>query len=94
MPVRANLCNARWEETLYYPMYAPKFDTSFIVAEHETFHDASVAFEEYLVSTLPSGAKYGFSKTAPQHEQVAYDGKKVQELIDALAEPLATHVRN
>ena len=82
-----------WEETLYYPMFAPKFDTSYIVAEHETFHAASVAFEEYLISTLPAGAKYGFGKVAPEHEQVPYDGNKVQELIDAFAEPLATHVR-
>lgn len=83
---------ARWEETLYYPMFAPKFDTSFIVAEHETFHEGLVAFEEYLVSALPSGTKYGFDKTAPEHEQVSYEGQKVQELIDAFAEPLCTHV--
>lgn len=74
-------------------MYNPKFDTSFIVAEHASFHDGSVAFEEYLISTLPAGAKYGFGKTAPDHEQVAYDGAKVQQLIDAFVEPLATHVR-
>ncbi|KIP12147.1 hypothetical protein PHLGIDRAFT_17748 [Phlebiopsis gigantea 11061_1 CR5-6] len=81
-----------WEETLYYPMFAPKFDTSFIVAEHEGFHDGTVALEEYLISTLPSGAKYGFGKTAPDHSQVAYDGAKVRALIDAFAETLATHL--
>jgi hypothetical protein len=82
-----------WEENLYYPLFAPKFDTSFIVAEHETFHAASVAFEEYLVSTIAPGAKYGINKVAPPHDQVPYDGKKVQELIDAFAEPLATHLQ-
>lgn len=81
-----------WEEELYYPMYNPKFDTSFIVAEHATFHDGSVAFEDYLVSTLPAGAKYGFGKTAPAHEQAPYDGARVRELIDAFAAPLATHL--
>lgn len=73
-------------------MFNPKFDTSFIVAEHASFHDGSVAFEQYLVSTLPEGAKYGFGKTAPAHERRAYDGAKVQSLIDAFATPLATHV--
>lgn len=81
-----------WEENLYYPMFNPKFDTSFIVAEHEGFHAGTIALEEYLVSTLPAGAKYGFGKTAPAHEQVAYDGAKVQELINAFVETLATHV--
>ncbi|GJE89575.1 hypothetical protein PsYK624_056790 [Phanerochaete sordida] len=81
-----------WEEELYYPMFAPTFDTSFIVAEHETFHDGAVAFEEYLVATLPAGATYGFGKTAPAHEQQPYSGLKVRELIDAFAAPLAKHL--
>lgn len=82
-----------WEETLYYPMFNPKFDTSQIVAEHETFHAAAVAFEEYLISTLPAGTTYGFGKTAPAHEQVPYDGAKVQSLINAFVDPLTAHVR-
>lgn len=73
-------------------MYAPKFDTSFIVAEHESFHAGTVAFEAYLVSALPTGAKYGFGKTASAHKQALYDGDKVRSLIDAFAELLATHV--
>ena len=73
-------------------MYAPKFDTSFIVAEHESFHAGTTALEEYLVSTLPSGAKYGFGKSASTHDKIAYDGDKVRSLVDAFAEPLATHV--
>lgn len=73
-------------------MYAPKFDTSFIVAEHESFHEGTVALEEYLISTLPANAKYGFGKSAGPHDQVAYDGGKVRSLIDAFAETLATHV--
>ena len=77
---------------MYYPMFSPKFDTSFIVAEHEGFHDGTVALEEYLISTLPSGAKYGFGKVAPDHSQAPYDGAKVRSLIDAFAEILATHV--
>ena len=81
-----------WEETLYYPMFSPKFDTSQIIAEHKTFHDGAAAFEEYLVSTLPAGAKYGFDKVAPAHERVEYDGAKVRSLIDAFAAPLAAHV--
>lgn len=81
-----------WEETLYYPMFEPKFDTSFIVAEHETFTAGTIALEEYLISTLPSGAKYGFGKTAPTHSTVVYDGNKVRSLIDAFSEPLATHL--
>ena len=66
---------------------------STIVAEHELFHAGAVSFEEYLVSALPSGASYGFDKTAPVHEQVPYDGMRVRELIDAFVEPLAAHVR-
>ena len=73
-------------------MFAPKFDTSFIVKEHETFHDDGVAFEEYLVSTLQSGTKYGFGKVAPSQQPAAYDGSRIQTLIDAFADPLATHV--
>ena len=75
-------------------MFAPKFDTSFIVAEHETFHDGTVAFEEYLISILPSGATYGFSKTTAEHKQESYNGEKVRSLIDAFAEPLVKHVRH
>ncbi|KAJ3557532.1 hypothetical protein NM688_g1426 [Phlebia brevispora] len=81
-----------WEDTLYYPMFEPKFDTSHIVAEHKTFHAGAVAFEEYLVSTLPAGTQYGFGKSTPAHEQATYDGTKVQTLIEMFAEPLVQHL--
>lgn len=81
-----------WEEIIYYPMFNPKFDTSFIVAEHAAFQAGAEIFEEYLVSTLPSGSKYGFGQTAPEHERQAYDGASLQSLIDVFAAPLATHV--
>lgn len=73
-------------------MFEPKFDSSLIVAEHETFHAAVIAFEEYLESALPSGASYGYDKTTPEHEQVPYDGQKVQTLIAAFAKTLSAHV--
>lgn len=73
-------------------MFAPKFDTTFIVAEHDTFHDGIIALESYLVSTLSPGTKYGFGKAAPMQQATAYDGAKSRSLIDAFADPLAIHV--
>ncbi|KAJ3478350.1 hypothetical protein NLI96_g9818 [Meripilus lineatus] len=81
-----------WEETIYYPLFNPKFDTSFIVAEHESFSSDVNNFEDYLVSCLPAGTKYGFGKMAETREQIEFDGDRTRSLIDAFAGPLVTHL--
>lgn len=90
----ANHTFGRWEEEFYFPMFSPKFDAAFgvIVEEHEAFSAGLSEMEEYLVSCLPQGAKYGFDKTAQAHEQHAYIGTKLCAIIDKFANELATHV--
>lgn len=82
----------RWEEDLYYPLFEPKFSTAFIVAEHEAFNADLEAFEDYLISCLPTGAKYGYGKRAAAHEQREFNGAHMCSLVDAFAGPLAIHV--
>lgn len=52
------------------------------------------ALEAYLVSCLPSGAKYGFSAVKPVGQaQEPFDGARARALIETFAEPLCDHVR-
>lgn len=81
-----------WEETIYYPLFNPKFDTASIVAEHATFTKGMHDFEEYLVSCLPEGEKWGYGQVAGPHEQRPYDGQKLRDLVDAFVDPLTKHV--
>ncbi|THH13489.1 hypothetical protein EUX98_g9720 [Antrodiella citrinella] len=71
-----------WEEEHYYPMFTHKYDTSFIVAEHEGFSAALTEMEEYLISCLPSGAPHGYGKVAPIHEQQVFNASYLLSLID------------
>ncbi len=82
----------RWEENLYHPLFKPKFDTDFIIAEHEAFSADLEAFENYLISCLPAGAKYGYGKRAAPHEQQEFNGAHACSLVDAFAGSLAIHV--
>ncbi|KAI0076837.1 hypothetical protein K474DRAFT_1662382 [Panus rudis PR-1116 ss-1] len=82
-----------WEEEIYYPMFNLKFDTSYIVAEHKTFDNGVHVFEQYLMSCLPTGAKYGFNKVVEAHEQQSYDGEQLRQIIDTFAKDLATHLK-
>ncbi|THH33337.1 hypothetical protein EUX98_g823 [Antrodiella citrinella] len=81
-----------WEEEHYYPMFTHKYDTSFIVAEHEGFSAALTEMEEYLISCLPSGAPHGYGKVAPLHEQQAFNASHLLSLIDKICEPLSSHL--
>ncbi|THH33342.1 hypothetical protein EUX98_g826 [Antrodiella citrinella] len=80
------------EETVYFPMFNPKFDTSFAEAEHGTFTGNLEAFESYLVSCLPSGTKYGLGLVAKPHNQQTYDGAHVCALIDGFGDALCKHL--
>lgn len=80
------------EETVYFPMFNPKFDTSFVEEEHSTFTPGLEKLESYLISCLPSGMKYGLGSVAELHGQQAYDGAKVCTLIDEFADDLCKHV--
>ncbi|KAH8092217.1 hypothetical protein BXZ70DRAFT_951794 [Cristinia sonorae] len=81
-----------WEEEHYYPMFTHKYDTSFIVAEHETFTAAVHEMEEYLISCLPSGEKHGYGRIAPQHAQQEFSATHLQAVIDKAAGPLSSHL--
>ncbi|TFY68463.1 hypothetical protein EVJ58_g1005 [Rhodofomes roseus] len=80
-----------WEETIYYPLFNPKFDTSAIVAEHATFTEGMHAFETYLVSCLSPSETWGYAQVAGPHEQQSYDGEWLRALVDAFVEPLTKH---
>ncbi|KAH8092228.1 hypothetical protein BXZ70DRAFT_1010923 [Cristinia sonorae] len=80
------------EETAFFPMLSPKFDSSFVKDEHETFIPQIEALQEYLVSCLPSDAPYGHDSFAGTHEQQEYVGTRVLALIDAFVEDLCKHL--
>ncbi|KAI0790956.1 hypothetical protein C8Q75DRAFT_82617 [Abortiporus biennis] len=82
-----------WEENLYYPLFQHKFDTTAIVAEHQTFEVGLHALDEYLTSCLPPNTKYGYGKvTAATQEQHIFEPSNFRALIDAFAVPLSTHL--
>ncbi|KAG6850646.1 hypothetical protein H0H93_010839 [Arthromyces matolae] len=71
-----------WEETIYYPMFSPKFNTDSIVAEHETFHAGIENLKAYLVSCLPAGTTWGYSQVAGPHEQQKFNAAHFKSLVD------------
>jgi len=73
-------------------MFSPKFDTSFAETEHGTFTPGLDELQDYLVSCLPSGAKYGTGDIAKPHNQQTYDGAHVCEVIDGFTEDLCKHL--
>ncbi|TCD67486.1 hypothetical protein EIP91_012347 [Steccherinum ochraceum] len=81
-----------WEEEFYLPMFAPKFDPSLIKQEHEAFTAGFNEMQEYLISCLPTGAKYGYDQIAPEHQQQSFDAQRLLTLIDSFAHELATHL--
>jgi len=81
-----------WEENLYYPLFAPKFNTDTIVAEHEAFHGGVTSVRDYLVSCLPAGTTWGYSQTAGPHEQQKFDDAHLRNLIDGFVPELSTHL--
>ncbi|KAF8076747.1 hypothetical protein FPV67DRAFT_1664998 [Lyophyllum atratum] len=82
-----------WEENLYYPLFAPKFNTDAIVAEHQTFHAGTQSFKDYLLSCLPAGTTWGYSQTVGPHEQQKFDGAHLRTIIDGFATELSTHLQ-
>lgn len=82
----------RVEDTVFFPMFSPKFDTSF-VEEHAAFTPGIEKLDAYLVSCLGTGATYGLGSTAPPHDRQTYDGTHVCMLIDGFAEDMCKHVR-
>jgi len=84
-----------WEETIYYPLYSPKFNTDAIVAEHESFHAGVEALKAYLVSCLPAGTSWGYGETVPKdgHSQQVFDADKFRELVDNFVNELSTHLK-
>lgn len=84
-----------YEEETYFAMFEPKLDTRFVQEEHDAFQDGVAAFEGYLVACLPPGHAYGLDKTAPADQTPeAFDGARLQKLIDDFAPPLSTHLVN
>ncbi|KAG5638783.1 hypothetical protein H0H81_010204 [Sphagnurus paluster] len=84
-----------WEDKHYYPLFAPKFKTEAIMAEHETFSPGVGRVKEYLVLCLPAGATWGYSQTVPrqpQRRQEKFDGAKLRTLIDGFVNELSTHL--
>ncbi|TFK35972.1 hypothetical protein BDQ12DRAFT_687456 [Crucibulum laeve] len=81
-----------WEETIYYPLFSPKFNTDAIVAEHETFHAGVEKLKEYLTSCLPAGTTWGYSQTVGPHEQQTFDSAHFRSLVDGFANELVTHL--
>ena len=82
----------RYEEQTYYPMFTPKLDISFVTEEHATFTAGVEAFEEYLVSCLPSRTKYGHGKVTGRQEPQNFDGSRVCSLIDGFVNEFTAHV--
>jgi len=82
------------EERSYFPMFKPMFDTSFVEAEHGMFTPGLAELEAYLVSCLPSGAKYGlgFGSIAKPHKQQIYNGIHVCAVIDGFVDDLCKHL--
>lgn len=84
---------SRYEEETYFAMYEPKVDTSFVQEEHDSFEKGLSKFEDYLMSCLPPKHGYGLDKCTPEaQEAAAFDGIKLQGLIDLFAQPLSEHV--
>lgn len=65
------------------------------MAEHDGFRKQLHDMQEYLEGCLPSGTKWGFEKdtVVKAGNQHAYDGVKLEELIDKLADVFVGHVR-
>jgi len=81
-----------WEETIYYPLFNPKFNTESIVAEHETFHAGFVKLKEYLISCLPPKAIWGYGEVVPeQHTQREFDAATFRGLVDGFVGELTAH---
>ncbi|KAG6887117.1 hypothetical protein C0995_001362 [Termitomyces sp. Mi166 len=81
-----------WEENLCYPLFAPKFNTDAIVAEHETFHAGVEKLKAYLVSCLPFGTTWGYGQVAGTHEQQTFDSEHMKTLVDGFVNELTQHL--
>ncbi|KDQ13918.1 hypothetical protein BOTBODRAFT_66387 [Botryobasidium botryosum FD-172 SS1] len=82
-----------WEETIYYPLYAPKFETSQMVAEHASFTEGLHLMETYLISCLPRGTKWGYGVITQNEQLETYDSTKLLSIIGSFAEPLVQHLQ-
>jgi len=81
-----------WEETIYYPLYNPKFNTEAIVAEHQLFHAGLNNLKDYLTSCLPSGTNWGYGQTVSSHDVQQLDASHLCSLIDKFVTELTTHL--
>ncbi|TFK68128.1 hypothetical protein BDN72DRAFT_842247 [Pluteus cervinus] len=82
-----------WEESSYYPLFGPKFDTETIITEHQIFHDGVERLKDYLVSCIPAGTAWGFGQVSEHTNQVAFDAATFRALISDFAEPLGAHLQ-
>ncbi|KAF8517012.1 hypothetical protein BU17DRAFT_67127 [Hysterangium stoloniferum] len=81
-----------WEESVYYPLYAPRYNIDTIVAAHLSLHAGVEKLKDYLTSCLPAGATWGNGKRVKAHKQQAFDAARFRELVDGFASHLVTHM--
>jgi len=88
-----------FEEELYFPMFPSKFESETILKEHEAFHQGVLRTEEYLVSCLPIGEKWGHGKTVALSETrknkdvVSFDGEYLRQILESYVVPLLDHLQ-
>ncbi|KAG6910787.1 hypothetical protein DXG01_007675 [Tephrocybe rancida] len=81
-----------WEEKVYYPLFAPKYNTEAIIAEHGMFQAGVDALKAYLVSCLPPQTPWGYGQVTGAQEQQTFDGSHLQTLVDAFVSELTLHL--
>jgi len=88
-----------FEEELYFPMFPSKFESETILREHEAFHQGILTTEEYLVSCLPIGEKWGLGKTVALSETrknkdvVSFDGEYLRKILEGYVVSLLDHLQ-
>ncbi|KIM25414.1 hypothetical protein M408DRAFT_210589 [Serendipita vermifera MAFF 305830] len=82
------------EEEKYLPALEPEFKTP-IVDEHHLFTGPLHELEEYLQELTglePDAAKGQYVPAKNPKPKVAYNGRKITEAIERMAEPMFTHL--
>jgi hypothetical protein len=80
-------------------MFPTKFNIQSIIDEHEAFHEGLIKMEEYLLSCLPIGEKWGIenavvalSDTRKTKDLVPFDGEQLRTILESFVQPLINHV--
>ena len=65
-----------------------------IIAEHQLFHAGLNNMKGYLISCLPSRARWGYGETMTSHEKLQFDGSHLCSLVDNFVNEITTHVQH